>query len=106
MDVARGETLQISGKNNACFGAAWHMGFRRLNDPEAERAIKKFVVEGEKLFSSYEALDNLIGRMGDVPDNSGSFFAAGSGTPFTPIESLSQMKSEGCPLKRRVDDKL
>ena len=36
--------------------------------------VSKFVVEGEKLFSSYEALDNLISQMGDVPDNSQAHF--------------------------------
>jgi uncharacterized protein (DUF169 family) len=36
--------------------------------------VKKFVVEGEKLFSSYQALDNLILQMQEVPDNSGSCF--------------------------------
>jgi uncharacterized protein (DUF169 family) len=36
--------------------------------------IKKFVVEGEKLFCSYEALDNLISQMKEVPDNARSQF--------------------------------
>lgn len=36
--------------------------------------IKKFVVEGEKLFSSYQALDTLIAQMEDVPDNAESCF--------------------------------
>jgi len=72
--VGEGETVQISKENNACFGAAWHMGFRKMNDPKVKGMIEKFVVEGEKLFASYEALDTLLSQMEDVPDNSSSYF--------------------------------
>jgi len=72
--VGDGETVQISKENNACFGAAWHMGFRKMKDPKVKGMIEKFVVEGEKLFASYEALDTLVSQMEDVPDNSGSYF--------------------------------
>ena len=74
LDAANGESSAISRENNACFGGAWHLGFQRLNDPRIGVMVKKFVVEGEKLFCSYEALDNLIGQMGDVPDNSRARF--------------------------------
>jgi len=72
--VGAGETVQISKENNGCFGAAWHMGFRKMKDPKVKGMIEKFVVEGEKLFASYEALDTLVSQMEDVPDNSGSYF--------------------------------
>ena len=74
LDAAKGTTLQISKENNACFGAAWHLGFHRLSDPKTEKMVKMFVVEGEKLFASYQALENLISQMQDVPDNSASYF--------------------------------
>jgi uncharacterized protein (DUF169 family) len=74
LDAANGESSAISRENNACFGGAWHLGFQRLTDPCLLGMVKKFVVEGEKLFCSYEALDNLIGQMGDVPDNSRACF--------------------------------
>lgn len=70
-----GEILQISRDNNACFGAAWHLGFIQVpKGSKVEGMIKKFVVEGEKLFSSYAALDNLIAQMKDVPNNAGASF--------------------------------
>jgi len=60
--------------NNACFGAAWHLGFHKLSDPKVRNMVKKFVVEGEKLFCSYQALDNLLSQMQEAPDNSDSYF--------------------------------
>jgi len=75
LDASQGASLKVSKGNNACFGAAWHLGFVRLDNPHVEKMIKKFVVEGEKLFCSYEALDNLVSQMEEAPDNSGSYFA-------------------------------
>ena len=74
IDAAGGKTLTVGKGNNACFGAAWHLGFRKIEDPKVLGMIKKFVVEGEKLFSSYEALENLLAQMEDVPTNSHTCF--------------------------------
>lgn len=74
LDAGKGETIQISRKNNACFGASWHMGFQQIKDSKVSGMIKKFVVEGEKLFCSYPALDKLISQMEPPPDNSNSYF--------------------------------
>lgn len=74
LDAGKGQTLQIDKNTNGCFGAAWHLGFRKISDEKTSGMIKKFVVEGEKLFSSYAALDKLISQMEEVPDNSQSHF--------------------------------
>jgi len=74
LDAGKGQTLKIDRLNNACFGASWHLGFQQIKDPNILNMIKKFVVEGEKLFCSYEALDNLISQMEPAPDNSNSYF--------------------------------
>ena len=74
LDAGRGQILQVAKGNNACFGAGWHLGFHRLNDPKIKDMVKKFVVEGEKLFCSYAALDKLLSQMEDVPDNSAACF--------------------------------
>lgn len=73
-DAGKGKVLQIDKKNNACFGAGWHLGFHKPKDEQVFAMIKKFVVEGEKLFASYEALDKLIAQMGEVPDNKDAYF--------------------------------
>jgi uncharacterized protein (DUF169 family) len=74
LDAGRGATLEIGKANNACFGAGWHLGFYQMKDPKIIAMVKKFVVEGEKLFCSYEALDNLISQMEAPADNSESYF--------------------------------
>lgn len=74
LDAGKGEILQINKINNACFGAGWHLGFHQMKDPEVAAMVKKFVVEGEKLFCSYLALDNLISQMEEPPDNSRNYF--------------------------------
>ena len=74
LSAAKGLPQIIDKKNNACLGAAWHLGFIKIRDKKATDMIKKFVVEGEKLFSSYQALDTLISQMEEVPDNSEASF--------------------------------
>jgi len=74
LDAGRGEVIEVSKKNNLCFGASWHLGFHKIKDPKVEGMVRKFVVEGEKLFCSYEALDNLMKQMEEAPDNSESYF--------------------------------
>lgn len=74
LDAGKGKTSFVSRSNNACFGGSWHLGFTRLTDPRVTELVKKFVVEGEKLFSTREALDNLLTQMDPVPDNSQSHY--------------------------------
>jgi len=74
LDAGKGAILEIDKQNNACFGASWHLGFHKLKDPKVINMVKKFVVEGEKLFCSYEALDKLMSQMEGVPDNSANCF--------------------------------
>jgi uncharacterized protein (DUF169 family) len=74
LDAAKGKAVSVCSSNNACFGAAWHLGFHKIKDPKVRALTRQFVVEGEKLFSSYEALDTLMSQMEDVPNNSSSCF--------------------------------
>jgi uncharacterized protein (DUF169 family) len=74
LDAGKGQTLQLDKANNACFGASWHLGFHTIKDQKVLDMVRKFVVEGEKLFCSYQALDTLMTQMEEPPDNSGSCF--------------------------------
>ena len=85
LDAGKGQTFSLDKQNNACFGAGWHLGFHKLKDPQIINMIKKFVVEGEKLFCSYEALDKLMSQMEEVPDNSGNCFV------LAPLEKAELM---------------
>ncbi|MFH1889218.1 MAG: DUF169 domain-containing protein [Candidatus Omnitrophota bacterium] len=78
LDAGKGGVLEVSKQNNACFGASWHLGFHKLKDPEVINMVKKFVVEGEKLFCSYDALDKMMSQMKEVSDNSGAYFRLSS----------------------------
>ncbi len=85
LKAAEGEIIKLNRSNNACFGAAWHLGFQRLKEnSKLMGLVKQFVVEGEKLFSSYAALDKLISQMEKQPDNSDSFFL------LAPLEKCEQ----------------
>jgi uncharacterized protein (DUF169 family) len=88
LDAGKGATLQIHRKNNACFGASWHMGFQEMKDPKVQGMVKKFVVEGEKLFCSYPALDKLISQMEPPPDNASSYFLL---SPMEKADLLPQL---------------
>lgn len=74
LDAGKGEVQRLAKENNACFGASWHLGFNKISDPAVIKMIKKFVVEGEKLFYSYETLDKLLSQIEEIPDNSRSYF--------------------------------
>lgn len=88
LDAGKGETLQVDKTNNACFGASWHLGFQQIKDPKVVNMIKKFVVEGEKLFCSYAALDKLMSQMEEVPDNADASFVL---SPLEKCEFLPQL---------------
>lgn len=84
LDAGKGQTLYVNKANNACFGASWHLGFHKIKDNKVRDMVNKFVVEGEKLFSSYAALDNLMRECVEPPDNSDSYFL------FAPMERAEQ----------------
>ncbi len=74
LEAGKGETLRVDKKNNACFGAALHLGFHKSHESKIKDIAKKFAVEKEKLYCSYEALDNLLSRVEEPADNSESYF--------------------------------
>lgn len=67
LEAASGESKVIGKSNNACFGSGWHLGFQGKAKSKLVTLAKKFVVEREKLFASYQALDNLISQMDEAP---------------------------------------
>ncbi|MFC1631873.1 DUF169 domain-containing protein, partial [Candidatus Omnitrophota bacterium] len=85
LKASAGETITIGKDNNACFGAAWHLGFHQLpKDSQVMKMVRKFVVEGEKLFCSYQALDTMMSAIEDVPDNTQAQFL------LSPLEKCEQ----------------
>lgn len=75
IDASGGEKIILTSGNNACFGSSWHLGFHKFkDDSRILQALRKFVVEGEKLFSSYEALDAVLSQTQNTLNNSKSYF--------------------------------
>lgn len=83
LDAGKGEVIELGKANNACFGASLHLGFHGTKNSRLTQLMKKFVVEGEKLFCSYEALDNFLSQLPEVPDNSDAHFT------LAPLEKAS-----------------
>ncbi len=78
--ASRGARVVIDKSSNACFGAAWHMGFRPHDDATTRQLITRMVVEGEKAFASAHALHAFEAQLPPPPDNSHSQFV------FEPLE--------------------
>lgn len=75
IDASRGEKIILTSGNNGCFGSSWHLGFHKFKDgSKIKQGLRKFVVEGEKLFSSYQALDMMLSQTEKPRDNSKSYF--------------------------------
>jgi len=47
-----GAIINLTKENSACHGGTWHLGLGPRPSEEADKALKKFLVEGEKLFCS------------------------------------------------------
>jgi uncharacterized protein (DUF169 family) len=50
-----GKTIDISASNSTCIGGTTHLGLARPTDKDADKALKEFLVHGEKLYSSVAA---------------------------------------------------
>jgi len=54
-----GEILSLSRRNSACGGGTFHLGLGPQPSGEADLALKKFLVQGEKLFCSLASLQRV-----------------------------------------------
>lgn len=50
LDANQGETIVLTEESSGCGGGTYHLGLAPRATGEADRATKKFLVEGEKLF--------------------------------------------------------
>jgi uncharacterized protein (DUF169 family) len=51
IDAREGKTIQLSAENQTCGGGNCYLGFKPLHTGEAERVLKDFLVNGEKLYN-------------------------------------------------------
>ena len=52
LDARDGKTINITKDNSTCGGGVWHLGLAPKPGGDADKALKKFLVDGEKLFCS------------------------------------------------------
>jgi uncharacterized protein (DUF169 family) len=64
-----GKTYCVSKEQSSCPGGTWHLGLGPRPSGDAGRALKKFLVHGEKLFSSVTTLHRCMRLTAQPPLN-------------------------------------
>lgn len=52
LKVWGGEIIDLTAKSSSCRGGSWHLGLAERPQGEGDKALKEFLVKGEKLFCS------------------------------------------------------
>ncbi len=60
LDAAGGDIVNLSAETSACPGGAWHLGLAPRPSGEADKFLKKFLVDGEKLFCSIATFNRTM----------------------------------------------
>jgi len=60
LDSRDGAIINLSKENSSCRGGTWHLGLAPRPSGEADKALKKFLVEGEKLFCSIATMHRTM----------------------------------------------
>jgi len=81
--AAEGDVICLGAENSSCPGGSWHLG---LKPPENLEVIAKFLVDGEKLFSSPAAVYRMNTSTNAKPPSGMKYVV------FSPLE-----RAELCP---------
>ena len=60
LDARDGKTFNLTKANSACQGGTWHLGLGPKAEGQADKALKNFLVHGEKLFCSIAAFNRAM----------------------------------------------
>ena len=60
LDARDGKTFNLTKENSACQGGTWHLGLGPKAEGQADKALKNFLVHGEKLFCSIAAFNRAM----------------------------------------------
>ena len=60
LDAGEGKIINLSKETSACPGGAWHLGLSPKPTGEQDKMLKKFLVEGEKLFCSIATFNRVM----------------------------------------------
>lgn len=84
LDARNGKTLCIGKDNSSCPGGSWHLGLTPRPSGDADKALKKFLVHGEKLFCSVAALHRCMTLTSEPPLNLADYVI------FSPLEEAEE----------------
>jgi len=85
LDARAGKTINLTKDNSACNGGTWHLGLAPRAEGEADKALKKFLVHGEKLFCSIAAFNRAMMLAAQPP------LGLAENVIFAPMEKAEQM---------------
>ena len=60
LDAGDGAIINLSAQTSACPGGAWHLGLAPKPTGDADKFLKRFLVEGEKLFCSIATFNRVM----------------------------------------------
>ena len=60
LDARDGAIINLSAETSACPGGAWHLGLAPKPSGDEDRFLKRFLVEGEKLFCSIATFNRVM----------------------------------------------
>jgi len=79
-----GKTFCISKETSSCAGGTWHLGLGPKPTGDADKALKKFLVHGEKLFCSYATFYRCMSQTSEPPLNLADYVI------FCPLEEAQE----------------
>ncbi|HUV04243.1 MAG TPA: DUF169 domain-containing protein [Armatimonadota bacterium] len=89
LDARDGKTINLTKENAACAGGAWHLGLAPRAAGEADKALKKFLVHGEKLFCSIAVFNRAMMLASQPP------LGLAENVILAPMEKAEQMPDLG-----------
>lgn len=84
-DVRDGEIINISKESSCCIGGTFHLGLGPKPTGNADKALKKFLVDGEKLFCSIAVFHRVITLTAQPPLGLADYVV------FSPMEKAEMM---------------
>jgi uncharacterized protein (DUF169 family) len=79
-----GKTYCISKETSSCAGGTWHLGLGPKPTGEADKALKKFLVHGEKLFCSVATFYRAMSLTTSPPTGLADYAI------FSPLEKMEE----------------
>jgi uncharacterized protein (DUF169 family) len=60
LDVSQGKIIDLTAENSACVGGTWHLGLGEKPKGDKDKALKEFLVNGEKIYGSIASFHRAL----------------------------------------------